>query len=811
MVVKDRMKASLSATASAALLFVGSGTAAGQTTDLTANRVPPSVAHETFPLSVSSIMRGPELVGESPVSVRWTDDGRWIYFRWRPGGSSWSEERATWRVATDEGEPERLSDAAADSLQVWHSGGDLSADRRFRIATVRGDLFLVDRAEMTVRRLTNTIDDESAPLFTVDGSKILYLADNNVFALGLRRGGITQLTDIRSGEEPEDEEEAEGQTGFLEDQQEQLFEHIRTQKAAEAREDSTKERRDAERPATLYIPDGEHVSLLRPSPGEGSVLLILREDAKDARQTQVPEWITESGYTEDREARVKVGDEQSRSRAGLIDVATGEATWLDLGPEDEVQSNEEGEASAERNELASIRFRGWNDAGTHALLFVVDYDYKAWRLYAAEGATGTLTLLDSASDSAWVGGPCFSCAGWLPDRNRAWYVSETTGWAHLYTVDADGSDRRQITSGEWEVRAVEIPEAGNGFVIHSSEGSPFDVAAWTLSLDGGTRTRRTAAEGRSTMTLSPAGDRAAIVRSTPNRPPELFVMDIGDETSMRRVTVSPTPEWVSFPWIVPEIIHFDAMDGARVPARVYRPRDLGASPNGAAVVFVHGAGYLQNVHNGWSSYYREYMFHHLLAAGGITVIDIDYRGSAGYGRDWRTGIYRWMGGLDLSDQVDGVDWLIASEGIDPARVGIYGGSYGGFITLMALFTEPDVFLSGAALRSVTDWAHYNHWYTSRILNQPQDDAESFERSSPIYFADGFRGHLLIAHGMEDSNVQFQDVVRLNQRLIELGKENWEMALYPIEPHGFVEPASWTDEYRRILELFSRTLVPAEAR
>lgn len=199
------------------------------------------------------------------------------------------------------------------------------------------------------------------------------------------------------------------------------------------------------------------------------------------------------------------------------------------------------------------------------------------------------------------------------------------------------------------------------------------------------------------------------------------------------------------------------------------------------------------------------MFHHLLASRGYTVLDIDYRGSAGHGRDWRTAIHRHMGGADLTDQVDGARWLVAEEGVDPARIGIYGGSYGGFITLMALFTEPDTFYAGAALRSVTDWAHYNHRYTSRILNLPHEDEEAYKRSSPIYFAEGFRGHLLIAHGMVDVNVHFSDVVRVAQRLIELGKENWELAVYPVEDHGFVEPSSWTDEYRRILELFERTI------
>jgi dipeptidyl aminopeptidase/acylaminoacyl peptidase len=206
------------------------------------------------------------------------------------------------------------------------------------------------------------------------------------------------------------------------------------------------------------------------------------------------------------------------------------------------------------------------------------------------------------------------------------------------------------------------------------------------------------------------------------------------------------------------------------------------------------------------------MFNHLLASRGYTVMDIDYRGSAGYGGAWRTGIYRHMGGKDLTDHVDAARWMVAREGVDPKRVGLYGGSYGGFITLMAMFTEPDVFRSGAALRSVTDWAHYNHGYTARILNEPQEDTLAYRRSSPIRFAEGLRGDLLMAHGMVDTNVHFQDIVRLTQRLIELEKTNWELAVYPVEDHAFTRPESWSDEYRRILELFERTLrAPSPAR
>ncbi len=797
-----------------------------------------------FPLTIRNIMRGPELVGQDPEAVAWSDDSRWIYFRWLPGGHEWHAEPDLYRVAAEGGEPERLTDEQADSLAVSFSRGDLSPDRRLRVTAVRGDLYLVERSTGTTRRLTETTELESSPQFAADGHTVFFRREQNVFALDLADGTVRQLTDIRSGPAPPDEKEAEGHEAFLEEQQTELFEHIRIEAAREERREAERERRESERAEPLYL-GSERAGGLDPDPTGSFVAVGAFTPAEGEERTHIPRWITASGYTEDTQMRAKVGDAQSTSRVGLLEVATGDVTWFDLvgsgsgtGEGEEVPTEAEGEAEGETAEeatqeaaragaagaatdkLAIARFAGWNDAGTHGLLFAIDRDFKAWRLYAVEAASGEHTLLDSLRDEAWVGGPCLGfgfgggCVGWLPESAgsggtpRAWYVSEETGFAHLYTIAADGSDKRQLTSGEWEVLDVEIPEGASVFLLHTSELSPFDRHPWTMAFDGSNRVQLIEGHGAFEATPSPDGMRLAVIHSLANRPPELYVAANGTglaPSDLEQVTVSPTVEWLTFPWIQPDIIHFEARDGTRVPARIYRPSDLGAEPNGAGVVFVHGAGYLHNVHTWWSSYYREYMFHHFLAANGYTVLDIDYRGSAGYGRDWRTAIYRHMGGWDLTDQVDGAAWLVEAEGVDPDRLGIYGGSYGGFITLMALFTQPGVFEAGAALRSVTDWAHYNHPYTSRILNLPHEDEEAYRRSSPIYFAEGLEGHLLIAHGMYDTNVHFSDVVRLAQRLIELGKENWEMAVYPVENHSFREPSSWTDEYRRIFELFERVI------
>jgi dipeptidyl aminopeptidase/acylaminoacyl peptidase len=332
---------------------------------------------------------------------------------------------------------------------------------------------------------------------------------------------------------------------------------------------------------------------------------------------------------------------------------------------------------------------------------------------------------------------------------------------------------------------------------------PGEVQVYRMPVNGGKMEKLTSQPGRNDFYLSPDNLKMAISHSYSNKPTELFWMETDAGKSMNQITNSQSAEFKSYSWREPEIVTFKARDNAEVYARLYRPEN--PQPNGPAVIFVHGAGYLQNAHKWWSSYFREYMFHNLLTDNGYTVLDIDYRGSAGYGRDWRTGIYRHMGGKDLTDQVDGAKFLTEQYQVDQERIGIYGGSYGGFITLMAMFTQPGVFAAGAALRSVTDWAHYNDPYTSNILNTPVEDSLAYARSSPIYFAEGLQGKLLMCHGMVDTNVHFQDIVRLSQRLIELGKDDWELAVYPVENHGFVEPSSWTDEYTRIFKLFEENL------
>ncbi|HET6764271.1 MAG TPA: prolyl oligopeptidase family serine peptidase [Longimicrobiaceae bacterium] len=783
-----RRSLSVAVRAAAGILVVPGALAAQatQTAPAPAARQP---AGAPFALTVENIMRGPLLVGRSPDEVRWSADSRWIYFRWRRPEAVADTTTHVYRVAASGGEPVLMADSAA-----WRGApavqGEWSADRRARAEVRGGDVYVTGR-DGRERRVTQTPTRESGAHLSADGRTVYFTSGGNLYAVGVDGGTIRQLTDLRTADAPK-KDETTGQRGYLRAQQDTLFQVIRDRATEKTHRDQVDSLQNAVRP--VYLGKGVTLGSARVSPSGRYALLETTSAADGEREAIVPRWVTETGFTEPMNIRSKVGDVQEGQRVAMLDLATSRLTWV------------EPEGTKDRKLLASAI--GWAPDRDLALVIGVPLAYKDRWIYVVDPA-GHATVVDALHDDAWVGDPGLFSAGWVPNapQPRVWFISDRTGYSHLYTVAATGGAATAVTSGTWEVTDAQPADDGRSFWITTGETHPGERALYSVPVGGGARTRITRLDGWNESLVSPDGRMVATLHSTGNEPPELYVGPARPGAAARRVTSSTTAEFRQGPWIKPEVVTYAARDGKTVYARIYRPADLGARSNGAAVLFVHGAGYLQNAHRGWSTYFREYMFNHLLASRGYTVLDVDYRGSAGYGREWRTGIYRHMGGKDLDDEVDGARWLVQHEGVDAGRIGLYGGSYGGFITLMGLFTQPDVFRSGAALRSVTDWAHYNHWYTSRILNQPQDDPQAYRQSSPIYFAEGLRGDLLIAHGMVDTNVHFQDVVRLSQRLIELHKKNWELAVYPVEDHAFTRPDSWTDEYSRILKLFERTLPP----
>ena len=755
-------------------------------------------------LTVDTIMRDPKWMGTSPGNLFWSEDGEKIYFMWRQKEDA---RDSLYVVSAKGGAPRRVT---IDERKMLPSQfGDYTKDRTKKTYIRSGDIFLLDVRRNVELQLTQTTAAESSPQFSFDEKKIVFQRDGNLFVRHIDKGTELQLTNLQRGPKPSDVSKTDLQK-FLEAQQMELFDVLKKRKTDRDAQRKLQELLEIKKPKAYHLGQKNAFGLML-SPDEKYVTMILSQSATSAKNAIVPSYVTESGFTEDISARSKVGEPQTTFEFFVYHLALD--SMIQVKPDSIVgviPPKAANDSTKKKPAPRAVSYGGpyWSDDGKNAFVQLFSQDNKDRWLVLLDAEKARLgTLLDRQTDEAWIGGPAAGFfgggggVGWTPDSKRVWFLSEADGWSHLHTVTPDGKTKVQLTKGKFEVVNPAISHDKKRWYFSSNEAHYGERHFYSLPLEGGTRTRITGMEGGNTATLSPDERRIALLYSFSNKMPDLYVMENKAGATAMRLTDSPSEEFKSYDWRAPEVLTFKARDGADVPARLYRPE----KPNGAAVIFVHGAGYLQNAHKWWSSYFREYMFHNLLADKGYTVLDMDYRASAGLGRDWRTAIYRFMGGKDLEDQVDGARWLVTNHGIDAKRIGMYGGSYGGFITLMAMFTTPEVFAAGASLRPVTDWAHYNHGYTSDILNIPQEDTVAYRRSSPIYHAAGLKGHLLICHGMIDVNVHFQDAVRLVQRLIELKKENWEMAVYPLEDHGFVEPTSWMDEYRRILRLFETNL------
>ncbi|MFQ5869056.1 MAG: alpha/beta hydrolase family protein, partial [Candidatus Zixiibacteriota bacterium] len=302
--------------------------------------------------------------------------------------------------------------------------------------------------------------------------------------------------------------------------------------------------------------------------------------------------------------------------------------------------------------------------------------------------------------------------------------------------------------------------------------------------------------------VSPDGKRAVLYYTDNVTPWDYCVVDLRKRGKVSRMTNSVLPEFSEYELSMPEFLTFTSnVDSETVHALVWKPKDFDPSKRYPLIVHIHGAGYAQAVCNYWS---RSGLFHQVLAQEGFVVVTVDYRGSSGYGRKFRTDVYRHLGNLDLEDAVSAVEYLNGLGYIDSSRVGIWGWSYGGFLTNMAMFKRPDIFKVGCSVAAVNDWENYNLWYTTERFNFPEEDSIAYKRSSPIHFAEGLKGKLLLIHGMADSNVHFQDTVQLIFKLVKNSK-NFDVMIYPREEHGFSRDESYVHLFTKILEYFQEHL------
>ena len=758
------------------------------------------------------IMADPEWIGPPVRGAWWSWDGQRAYYELeRPG----SDVIDIWSQPIGGGPAVRLDGAARATIDGESPVYDAT---RTRMAFARnGDIFVRDLRNGALQQLTRTDDAESRPQWADDGG-LVWRVGNTWFRWTAAQGA-RQASNVQAGEDPAALPEADD----LRERQMRLFETLRNDRAMR---EAVREQHEAWRgadptraPAPVYLGDDVVVADSALSP-DGRWLLVVTEAAgADAGQTgQMPKYVTESGYEDFEEVRTRVGRNAPLPHAlWLVDVEAATARQLsfdalpgvDADPLAVLRANA-GQDPLEGDRAVRVETDGdgtgpaihWSSDSRDVAVLLRAVDNKDRWIAGVDLDDGALQVRHRLTDPAWINWS-FNEFGWTRD-GALWLLSEDSGHSHLYVADGNGAPRA-LTSGTWEASAP-VPSAdGSRFYFVCNREWPGDYEVCMVDRSGGEVREVTALDGVESFALSPDGRRLLVRHSDSYVPTQLAALGVDGE-GLVQLTDTRTTGFKAIDWVQPQYVQVPSQHGAgTLWGKLYAPQVMTPGREYPIVMFVHGAGYLQNVHDRWPVYFREQMFHDLLVRHGYIVLDLDYRASEGYGRDWRTAIYQRMGTPELEDYLDGLDWLVERQQGDRDRVGIYGGSYGGFMTFMALFREPGTFKAGAALRPVSDWSQYNHEYTSNILNTPVVDPEAYLRSSPIEYAEGLQDELLIAHGMLDDNVFYKDSVMLAQRLIELRKDGWELASYPLERHAFVHPDSWYDEYRRVFELFERTL------
>jgi dipeptidyl aminopeptidase/acylaminoacyl peptidase len=447
----------------------------------------------------------------------------------------------------------------------------------------------------------------------------------------------------------------------------------------------------------------------------------------------------------------------------------------------------------------------WSRDSKYLALASQSADFKSQEIRVVDVSTGKAKPVFHQVDDRWAE---VSDIGWDQESKKIWFTSDQSGFKHLYTVGIDGKDLAQLTHGDWEIHSDSFSHdpqwIGDSIYYSSTQAGTAERQAYRVKAAVGSAPERLSKEeGLHIGWISEDGQSRAELHADMQNPFDLYV-------DGAQVTKSPRADFYQAPWAATRFVSYPSLkDHKPVAARLllppgYNPDQPGAKPR-PAIVYIHGAGYATSVLKQWGSYQElRFVFNEFLAQQGYVVLEMDYRGSTNYGRDWRSGVYLNMGGPDLEDVLGGVEYLRGLKNIDMGHIGIWGWSYGGFMTAMAIFRAPTTFKAGAAFSGVYDWANYNADYTGERLTTPAENPEAYRRSSPIDFSSQLQNHLLLLHGIVDDNVLFQDAAQLAEKLIHEGK-SFEEAFYPEENHAYARDESFKDAFKRAAVFFERHL------
>jgi len=532
-----------------------------------------------------------------------------------------------------------------------------------------------------------------------------------------------------------------------------------------------------------WAPDGKHIAFARVD--ETPIKVTERfEIAADNVATFAQRYPTTGGPN----AQVKVG---------VIDVASGGITWVDLGAEQDIY-------------LARVDWLP--DGKTLAIQRESRNQRKLDLLFADIDAGKTRTVLTETSNT-WI--DLNDELSFLKNSREFIWASNRDGYTHLYLYDYDGRLIRQLTAGKWVVddfrkRAVMgIDETSRTVYFTATEKGPTERHLYRTSLDTADPhqvQRITQNEGVHAIAMSPDARFYVDTFTSSAQPPQSSLHSSDGAIEAWLLENRLDAQHPDAPYLadnaIPEVGTLTAADGQTLYYQLFKPLHFDPSKRYPAIVDVYGGPGVQRVLNNWHGS----SFTQILTRAGYVVFTLDNRGSAFRGTAFQAPIHRKMGDVEVTDQVQGARWLMSQSFVDPARIGVWGWSYGGYMTLNLLFKAPDVFRAGVAGAPVTDFALYDTHYTERYLDRPQDNAAGYAASSVLPYAKDLKGKLLVMHGMADDNVLFLNSTKLFRKLQDLSKP-FDVMVYPGAKHGLMRQNDGRHGYKMILRFFDENLKP----
>ena len=462
----------------------------------------------------------------------------------------------------------------------------------------------------------------------------------------------------------------------------------------------------------------------------------------------------------------KAGAPNPIVKLGVVNASGGEIRWMDT-------------FKYQPADLLISRV-AWSPDGKKVVFQAQNREQTFLDVNFADPGDGKSTTVIHETSKAWVGineNPI-----WLKDGSFLW-ASERSGWEHLYHYSPEGKLLRQVTDGKWEVRSIEGVDEKNGFIYFTStQHSHIANNGYRIKLDGSGLTRLTMSEGSHRMDVSPAHNYFIDSWSDLNTPSQVRLFDSSGKL-VRVIAENKVEALKQYKLGAVELLQVKTRDGFAMEAMMIKPPDFDPSKKYPVMSFTYGGPHAPQVRNAWGS--TTYMWHQLLAQKGYIIWVCDNRTASGKGLESTWPVYRNFGELELQDIEDGLAWLKTQRYVDGSRIGIWGWSYGGYMTSYAL-THSQSFKVGIAGGSVTDWRDYDSIYTERYMGTPQNNPEGYKKSSPVHAAKNLHGKLLLIHGAIDDNVHMQNTLQFVYELQKAGKQ-FELMLYPKQRHGVTDP------------------------